>query len=51
MLGSLSNLVMFAIQEIVAVISVIFLALYLAVSPDTYIQGLLRLAPAERREG
>ncbi len=51
LLGSLSNLVMFAVQEIVAVISVIFLALYLAVSPDTYIQGLLRLAPAERREG
>ena len=49
-LSSLPNLLMFAVQEIVAIISIIFLALYLAVSPDTYIQGLLRLVPVNRRE-
>ena len=51
LLGSLPNLLIFAVQEIIAVISVIFLALYLAVSPDTYIRGLLRLVPVNRREG
>ena len=50
LLGSLPNLVIFAVQEIVAIVSVIFLALYLAVSPDTYVQGLLRLVPVKRRE-
>ena len=51
LLGSLPNLLAFAVQEIIAVISVIFLALYLAVSPDTYTRGLLRLVPVDRREG
>lgn len=33
------------------VIATMFLALYLAINPGTYISGLLRLVPRERREG
>ena len=44
------NLVIFAVEEIVAIISVVFLALYLAVDPDTYVRGLLRLVPVNKRE-
>ena len=40
----------FAVEEIVAIISVVFLALYLAVDPDTYVRGLLRLVPVNKRE-
>ena len=50
LLSSVPNLLMFAVEEIVALISIVFLALYLAVSPDTDIQGLLRLVPVHRRE-
>ena len=50
LLDSVPNLVMFAVEEIVAIISVVFLALYLAVDPDTYVRGLLRLVPVDRRE-
>ena len=50
LLGSLPNLLIFAVQEIIAVISIVFLALYLAVSPDTYVRGFLRLVPVNRRD-
>lgn len=47
---SLPSLALAFVEEIVMIVSVVFVALYLAVSPDTYIRGLLRLVPVNRRE-
>ncbi len=48
-IGSLPSLVSLTVSLIVALISAVFLALYLAVSPRTYVSGVLRLMPRERR--
>lgn len=48
-IGSLPSLVGRTVSLIVAFISAVFLALCLAVSPRTYVSGILRLMPRERR--
>lgn len=35
----------------VGVVAVVFLALYFAISPRTYVSGIMRLVPVDRREG
>jgi predicted PurR-regulated permease PerM len=40
-----------AASAVGGVVVVVFLALYFAVSPDTYVRGVLRLVPPGRREG
>jgi predicted PurR-regulated permease PerM len=45
LLGSLPQIVISAAVAITAAVSAVFLALYFAVDPDTYVRGILRLAP------
>jgi predicted PurR-regulated permease PerM len=40
-----------AASAVGGLLAVVFLALYFAVSPETYIRGLLRIVPPERRDG
>lgn len=51
LLNSLPTVLYSAATAVAAVLAVVFLALYLAISPGTYISGILRLVPRERREG
>jgi predicted PurR-regulated permease PerM len=40
-----------AASAVGGLLAVVFLALYFAVSPETYIRGILRIVPPERRDG
>lgn len=51
LLGAVPQILSSAVGVITGVVSALFLAIYLAVSPDTYIRGLLRLVPQDRRAG
>ncbi len=50
-INSLPTLLYSAATAAAAVVAVVFLALYFAISPGFYISGILRLVPIERREG
>jgi predicted PurR-regulated permease PerM len=51
LVGSLPTLLYTAGSAVAAAVAVVFLALYLAIDPGTYVSGILRLVPRERREG
>jgi len=49
--GSVPSLLMNVASVLGAVVGVVFLAIYFAVSPGTYVSGVLRLVPGYRRAG
>lgn len=51
MISSLPTLLYATGSAIAAVLAVVFLALYFAVDPGSYIAGILRLVPRDRRAG
>ncbi len=51
LLDSVPTLLYSTASAIAAFVAVVFLAVYLSVSPGTYISGILRLVPKDRREG
>jgi predicted PurR-regulated permease PerM len=51
LVNSLPELLYTAGSALAAAVAVVFLAVYLAVNPDAYISGILRLVPGERRKG
>lgn len=51
LIGSVPQILSAATGVLTGIVSAVFLAIYLAVSPDTYIRGILRLVPQERRAG
>ena len=51
LIGSLPQILFGAAEAATYAVTAVFLALYFAVSPDTYVRGMLRLVPVARREG
>lgn len=51
LLGSLPRILISVAETIAGFVTVVFLALYLAVDPDTYTRGALRVVPVKRRAG
>lgn len=51
LIGSIPRILSTATGALTGIVTAVFLAIYLAVSPDTYIRGILRVVPEERRAG
>ncbi|MGI9050928.1 MAG: AI-2E family transporter [Rubrobacteraceae bacterium] len=51
MVGSLPTILYSAGEALLALVAVVFLALYFAAKPSNYISGILRMVPRERRPG
>lgn len=49
--GNLPQILISATEAATYAVTAVFLALYFATSPDTYVRGMLRLVPSGRREG
>ena len=51
MIGSVPKIFLAATGALGGIVSAVFLAIYFAINPDTYLRGVLRLVPEDRREG
>lgn len=51
LVGNLPQILVSATEAATYAVTAVFLALYFATSPDTYVRGMLRLVPSGRREG
>lgn len=50
LIGTLPQILSAAVGIITGIVAAVFLALYFAMDPNTYIRGVLRLVPAEKRD-